>query len=491
MQERAEGGWLLTLAVDREWLSSPDRVLPVRIDPTLTVESPSLDCEIGSLPSPNGWSACGVKGQQSLQAAYNQKENQPVRSLFKFNVSTLPKTAYVSEATVKLNSPAAAENTAAVQMRRVTKPWTEKLNWKLYAEPANPSPKWSTPGGDYTSEGAEVLTAQRGSGAGLWEFSSPELTQVVQSWVAGKTENQGLLVKNSNESKAECEANPEHCNRRYVEFNSSAAADSHVRPKMYVKYFTAAPSTSKLTSPVEGTTTARRLKLASGWSQETSGITGVTFQFRLGKTEQNHTEFQTIPANLIQRANGEAVSWPLTVKSGVTASEPVYFDAAHADPTLQKKGGQIEVRALFEGSEGAGYSAAVKAIVSRSKGGPHDGSASVGPGSVDLLSGNFTIARTDVSIPAFGSALEFARSWNSGESSKSGVLGPGPAPRSKRPAAPNGRGSRKFSPAQRKSRNTRNTEKRSPRATCSSPAPRAKKSPSKYWGAAGSSCPPK
>lgn len=429
LKERSEGGWLLTLEVDREWLLSPDRSWPVEVDPTLTVESPSLDCTFGSLPAPEGWHGCGSSGKQELLAAYNQKENQPSRSLLKFNVGSLPKTAYVTGTTLSLNSPTTAENTAAVQIRRATKPWTSQLSWRYYA--VNPATHtglpWTTPGGDYTSEGAEVLTSQRGSGAGLWNFSSPELTQVVQNWAGGKVENQGLLVKNSNESKAECEANPEKCGRRYVEFNSSAAADSHVRPKLSVTYLTPAPSTSKLTSPIEGTVTGRRLKLKAAWS---SGVTGVTFQYRdPGVNHEVKPQFQTIPTELIRNAKGESVSWPVAV-SGVTQTESLYFDAAHADSGLQKAGGPIEVRALFYGSTGEGYSDPVKATVSRSKGGPRDGSAGVGPGSVDLLSGNYTIARTDVSIPGFGSALEFGRSWNSAEpqTGAAGVLGPGWSP---------------------------------------------------------------
>ena len=46
-------------------------------------------------------------------------------------------------------------------------------------------------------------------------------------------------------------------------------------------------------------------------------------------------------------------------------------------------------------------------------GGPKDATASIGPGSVDLLTGNFSISKTDVSIPAFNSALEFSRTFSS------------------------------------------------------------------------------
>ena len=443
LQERPGGGWILTLEVNHEWLSSPDRNWPVEIDPTLTVESPTLDCTFGSLPSPEGWSGCGSTGRQNLLAAYSQKENQPSRSLLRFNVSSIPSGDEVTEAIISLDSPTAAENTSAVQIRRATKLWTSTLNWHLYDnesnKPGGGTYPWTTPGGDYTSEGAEILTSQRGSGAGWWNFYSPELTQVVQNWVSGKTSNQGLLVKNSNESKSECEANPEHCNRRYVEFNSSAVADTHARPKIAVTYFPSAPSTSKVTSPTEGTVTARRLKLKAGWSESTPA-SSITFQYRLARSENQLGEalaFKTIPPELIRNAKGGSVSWPLAVTGN--QSEPLYFDAAHADPTLQKQGGQIEVRALFESSTpgAAGYSVPAKATVSRFKGGPGDGSAAVGPGSVDLLTGNYTMARTDVSIPAFGSALEFARTWSSSEAkptggenqpSLGGVLGPGWSP---------------------------------------------------------------
>jgi hypothetical protein len=44
---RQEGRWLLTVAVDREWLEAPGRSWPVRVDPTMTAEKAVLDCVIG------------------------------------------------------------------------------------------------------------------------------------------------------------------------------------------------------------------------------------------------------------------------------------------------------------------------------------------------------------------------------------------------------------------------------------------------------------
>ncbi len=442
LQERSEGGWLLTLAVSREWLSSPDRVLPVTIDPTLIVESPTLDCTLGSLPSPDGWHGCGSTGTKELLAAYSQTENQPIRSFLRFNVGSVPLNSYLKEAALSLNAPAAAENTNGLQARVATKMWAKSLTWRYYNVEARSSFPWTTPGGDFTSTGAEVLTSQRGSQAGWWNFSSPQLTEAIQAWLPvdehggqSSSPNYGFVLKQNNETRAECEANSSNCHRRYVPFNSSASADTSVRPKLTLIYYPKAPAVSKITSPLEGTVTARRLKLRAGWSAQ--GTTGVTFQYR-DPTSKEHgvkTPFQTIPSGLVRNAKNEPIAWPVPVQGN--QSEPLYFDAAHALPGLQAKGGEIEVRALFDASlvSSSGYSEPVKARVDRRNGGPGDGSAGIGPGAVDLLSGTYTMSETDVAIPGFNSSLDFARSWNSNDARAidlqhpgGGVLGAGWTP---------------------------------------------------------------
>ncbi len=67
-------------------------------------------------------------------------------------------------------------------------------------------------------------------------------------------------------------------------------------------------------------------------------------------------------------------------------------------------GGAIQVRALFEGL-GAGYSVPVNAKLDRFVGGPRDETAPIGPGAVNLITGNFTVSPTDVSISGWGWTL--------------------------------------------------------------------------------------
>ncbi len=437
LEEGSSGSWVLAVEADEAWLKSPEREFPITLDPGLVKQAASnLDCMIGSLPAPKGWSACGAGGTKELTVAYSQTEKQSVRTFLRFDMGTtlsplIPTNSYVQSAKLSLYSPKEAVNTPALETKRVTKSWSTKLNWEEYDKELLTGKKWTTPGGDFTSEGnAEVTTAKRGTKAGWWDFESTSLRNLVRGWVLNnavlggeKIANQGIVVKQTNETAKECEENSSNCATRSVVFNSSAAA-AETRPKLTVTYYPPLKeSEGKMVSPIEGTTTARRLKLKAAWT--VAGVNGATFQYREGKTGP----FETIPAELVRDASGNAVSWPIHL-SGVGQTEALYFDAAHATKALSEKGGTIQVRALFEGVEGSGgngYTNPIEATVSRQIGGPKDATAAVGPGTLDLLTGNLSVSRTDVAIPGY-STLEFNRSFNTrepGNSETTNVLGQG------------------------------------------------------------------
>ncbi|MCW2987158.1 MAG: repeat protein, partial [Solirubrobacterales bacterium] len=46
LDSKGTGSWLLTIEADRDWLAAPERVWPVKIDPSVTVPAPALGCEI-------------------------------------------------------------------------------------------------------------------------------------------------------------------------------------------------------------------------------------------------------------------------------------------------------------------------------------------------------------------------------------------------------------------------------------------------------------
>lgn len=423
LEPAGDGSWMLTVAADPEWLGDAGRSWPVTLDPSKTIPSPELDCVLVSADKVN---RCGGSGFAYLvdKANYvSSGADEYARSLLKFNLSSIPKGASISSATIGLNTAEGKEpkNWTAVNLYRVTKSWTSSVNW-VEAGGTGPAKDWTTPGGDYAESVASVTSASRGSGPGPWTFSDPALTLLVQNWLSGATPNYGVLSMLPDEKNRSC------CIERRVEWESSTAPTGK-KPYLAVQYIPAAPTTSKLVSPGEGTTTARRLKLKSTWSAEAANPTGVRYQYRVGKTGL----FQDIPLELIRNGEGKQPSaWPLALTESEKAarvSNPLYFDAAHAAQSLKETGGSIQVRAIFDGAPGIeGYSAPVEAKVNRKLGGAKDATAPVGPGTLDLLTGNLNISRQDVSIAGFKSSLSFSRTYNTREPGATGettVLGQG------------------------------------------------------------------
>ena len=187
--------------------------------------------------------------------------------------------------------------------------------------------------------------------------------------------------------------------------STAPASEKGTQPYLAVTYYPKAPSSSKVVSPIEGTVSPNRLKLKSKWSEP--GVQGITFEYKTGAGR-----YQKIPSNLIHNAKGEEVSWPLAVEG--FESQPLYFDAGHANAELTEKGGEVLVRANFTAPTGIeGFSEAAKAKIDPDKGGPKDAAAQAGPCSVDLLTGSCSISRTDVSIPGITAGLEFSRTYSS------------------------------------------------------------------------------
>jgi RHS repeat-associated protein len=413
LSEVSDEKWRLTVAVDKAWLDDPDRAWPATIDPSVVIPNSYFDCSIGNLPAPNGTSNCSwTPGVVTDPLEYNPKEGATIRDLISFaELSGIPSGASIYGATIGLYAPAAAENTSAVEMLRITHPWGFKADWTrsqiFFGEEF-----WTKAGGDYSSENkAEVKTSERGSQVGWWNFSSPSLTDLVSGWFTKTIPNQGVLLKHSDETKTECEKTGK-CNRRYVAFYAGGYAGTAHPPYLEVTYYPKAPSTSKVVFPKEGTVSSGRLKLQSKWTEP--GVTGITFQYKFGSaTSGTKGKFVTVPASLVRNAKGEEPKWPMATEG--FASEPLFFDAKNALPEIKETGGDVEIRAIFEGPKGIeGYSEAAKAKIDPEKGSPKDAVAQVGPGSLDLLTGNFKVTRSDVSIPAFGGAtLEFARSHGS------------------------------------------------------------------------------
>jgi RHS repeat-associated protein len=432
LEPKNSGGWLLSVEADPEWLSSPERVWPVRIDPPVTIPTPTADCQIASNPGvlEQGFNICGNLGYWtsiSAAAVYNSSgTTDRWRSLLKFDVSAIPAKASVTSATIGLYSPSEAASVGRVDLYDVSRSWEPGLDWTYWGASHQTSTKWETPGGvygKYMKSPASVTTAQRGSAPGWWEFSSPELTYLVERWKEKTTANNGVLLKLAEEAPYTC------CIQRRVVWQSSAGAK---KPYLAVQYVSPAPVNSMVTSPTDGTKTAKRLLLTSAWNHP--GVEGVKFQYRLengvsalGIPEVGWTD---IPENKVIDKENKNVKWPISVGVSDRKTQPLYWDASDLTLLFGYWNARVQIRAVLNGPTGAdGYTKPVSAEINRALGGPKDATAGIGPGSVDLLTGNFTVSRTDVSIPAFNSTIEFSRSISS-RVGYNGVLGSGWKPAS-------------------------------------------------------------
>ncbi len=426
--EPAAEGWRLKVEADRDWLTQPERVWPVHLDPSTVKISPkeqgNFDCAINGRKGTKGATVCGSKGVQTLTAAYwpkvNAAEDEWSRVLMYFDIhgnqGPLPKGAYVTDATLSMRASEAALNTSGVELGLVEKkPSTQGLNWLEYDK----SKPWAQEGGDYKEIVGKVTTAERGPAAGWWNvpLAVKPIMELAESKLEGqvKFERIVLLTKLIDDKSREC---PTSCTQRQIKFESSAATTPENRPYLSLKYFMPAPAAAKLASPMDGTQSARRVRLKARWE---AGVTGVSFQYRIGTKGR----FENIPAELVKDAEGKAVTeWPIAVKPEDGETKNFYLDTTALEPKFKAEEGKLQLRSFFIGGTGYdGYSTPSTVNVDPDLGGPSDAMEAVGPGTVDLLTGNYTVSRTDFTIPAPIGSISVSRTHNSRDSGPSGDTG--------------------------------------------------------------------
>ncbi|MEU6979917.1 DNRLRE domain-containing protein [Streptomyces sp. NPDC046371] len=180
-----------------------------------------------------------------------------------------------------------------------------------------------------------------------------------------------------------------------------------------------AGSGAALNAPAAGDRPARRTALTATGKDT---YTGVTYQYRRGETDP----WKDVPvAHVTRAADGSAVAaWPLAAPAGKPAA--LNWDIT----TTLAEDGAVDVRALFtDGTTSAGSPANTVALDRTAGTAPTE---EVGPGEVNLITGDFTLSETDVSLfdlsvsrtassrnPATGGSQEgqvaiFGKEWSAG-----------------------------------------------------------------------------
>lgn len=172
------------------------------------------------------------------------------------------------------------------------------------------------------------------------------------------------------------------------------------------------------TSVIEGQRTSRYVALqALGQRSGHTTNTQVKFLYRRPNGNQQ-VPWTEIPAGAVRRlsdlkdiTDSSIGGWP-GIKLGSDKRTPkLVWDLAHSAMGSFDDGG-FEVVAQFLGTD-AGYSDDVRMEYEQSGLGTPDGQEQVGPGSVDLVTGNLGMTAADVAVDAFPDDLTLSRSYNS------------------------------------------------------------------------------
>ncbi|MEW1902297.1 DNRLRE domain-containing protein [Streptomyces sp. NPDC086147] len=144
-----------------------------------------------------------------------------------------------------------------------------------------------------------------------------------------------------------------------------------------------AGSGAALLSPAQGDRPARRTPLAA---EGLSSYTGVTYQYRRGETDA----WKNVPLADVRQGTTTVSAWPVPVTGGKPAGLTWNITDTLAED------GPIEVRAAFTDGTATAYSPVNEITVDRDAGTAP--SEETGPGSVNLLTGDYTLSEGDASL---------------------------------------------------------------------------------------------
>jgi RHS repeat-associated protein len=172
-----------------------------------------------------------------------------------------------------------------------------------------------------------------------------------------------------------------------------------------------------ITSPLNESTASSNVTLQAS---APSGSSTIEFFYEVGTSGS----FSAVPTANVTNS-GSSVTWPVSLN---TVTDGVQSPAlAWALGTTVTTDGPVQVEAVFYNSSGGtvATTAPVTVLLSHLGNGQDFGTASLGPVTVGLQSGNAEVSASDVSIASYGSDLAVTRTFNSLQPTVAGLFGPG------------------------------------------------------------------
>jgi RHS repeat-associated protein len=182
------------------------------------------------------------------------------------------------------------------------------------------------------------------------------------------------------------------------------------------------PYAGELVHPTDGAVSSSKLVLQA--KANVSGFTGVQFQYRIPSGA-----WTTVGGlgTALRDDRGDVVTQtthPLNLLG--MHSPKLTWDAATTLKLMSQQPGPIELRAVFVGGPTAD-SPTVSAEIDATGLKAGNAQADIGPGDVDLITGNFGYTATDADLAGFGQGLSLSRTFNSlnPNAGPNGPFGPG------------------------------------------------------------------
>jgi RHS repeat-associated protein len=385
LEESGPGRWSLSFSVDRLWLQNAHRAWPVVVDPTTGVVTSNA---AATLMCPWGGhdvtTVCNDLNVADYQVGYSATQNQDVL-LRTAALTYLPASDVIDSAHLKLYQTSTTNLATDPGITAIA----NTVNWTTTA-PSLPEPAVST------SLAAIGKSVPPTASAGWLDIN---LSTLVADWQARRSSpTDGLPDYGVRLTKPGATA-----------VSRIAAFGKPNAPYLQIMSTPAAPAGSGVVMPKEGQTTARRVNLVA--HAPNASVTAMTFQYVAG----NQRYWTDIPASALQFSDGTALS---STNIPVVASQTGGVDSKRLVWDLQSTpggniDGSVHVRAVLTGPAGAnGATKPVNFQLDR-RDPQKQASAEIGPGSVNLLSGDFTTTMTDVDMPAWLGNLTVSRTYHS------------------------------------------------------------------------------
>ncbi len=185
--------WSLVITASRGWLDTAGRSFPVTLDP-YDGWTADLFCTVQA-SSPDSSSCYSGSGDGvTTQVGGGSTVAHTLLHFPLDGVAPADSKVLLAQVQMQYSGTAATDNSTPLKLYALTQPFTGNATWDSY-DGTNP---WSDAGGDYDSTAAsETETVDPSTGANPVDWYPTEL---VQGWIDGSIPNDGLLVKEPDDS---------------------------------------------------------------------------------------------------------------------------------------------------------------------------------------------------------------------------------------------------------------------------------------------------